>query len=209
MSTPRLYSGGIESAAGLHPAYQQHLAGNSSQLTRPTNEFVRKNNSSVDPSPIFDPAQLITQDQRRFFRQNYETTRNPTRFDVQNTALPLGGQPLPVHRDALGESRVRPAIATPTTIPATPLGPASSVYANPGPFDFDAAVTSAHPPPLTIPQSAIERMLRNPDEVDPALVTNPIPDPTFMSRHPTFDKAPEYAAEQRRRMQRNGAMRFW
>ena len=84
-----------------------------------------------------------------------------------------------------------------------------TIHSNPRPFNFVQSVTSVNPTAYTYKENPVERMMRDPSEIDPGLVTGPIPDPTFMSRMPTFDHAPEQIANDRWRMQRNGAMRFW
>ena len=203
-----LLNGGMESVASLHPHYQAHAMGNSSKVNAPANSFVQE--PSVAPlTPVYNAAELVGRDQARFFRDNFDMTRNPTRFDIQGQQLPLGGrQQFPIHRPVLGEARAKTTDMS-FAIPPAAMPDISGVYRNPGPFDFQAAVRSGHPPAYTFQDESVQRMMRPPDEVDPGLVTNPIPDPTFMARQPQFDHAPEDAATQRWRLQTNGSMRFW
>lgn len=149
--------------------------------------------SSVDPSVVVPKttAQLIQEQQRQFQQINHELTRMPTRFDVQNQALKIGG----VSRQH-----------TSRFLPQSDLG---RIHPNPGPFDFGTAITSTNPQAYTYETNVLERMMRPVDEVDPGLVTNPIPDPTFMARPPQFDHSEEYEAEQRWRLQQGSRMRFW
>lgn len=203
-----LVNGGIESAASLHPYYQAQLQGNSSKLSPQQNGFFNEQ-PPMPLSPVLNVPSIVSQDQARFFAENYGTTRNPTRFDIQNDQLPIGGQPMQMHRNLLGDARERTTnmeFTVPLTQTTMDLG---QIYRNPGVFDYQQAVRGQYQAPYTMPEESIRRMMRPPDEVDPELVTNPLPDQTFMARQPTFDHAPEDAATQRWRLQTNASMRFW
>lgn len=207
-----LLNGGTENIAKLHPHYQAKLEGNSSKLNRIPSNFDGSNAGLDNPgqaeaAPVFHPGQLIAYKQEQYMATNKDLTRNPTRFDVQNQGLKIGGAPLQMHRDKLG-SRM-PAVDTTFTIPLTPGADLSQIYPNPGVFDFGTAVRSTRPEPVTYPSETLQRMMRPVDEVDPELLTNPLPDPTFLARQPMFNHAPEDAATQRLRQQTNGPMRFW
>lgn len=205
-----LLNGGVKSAVELHPHYRQKLAGNSSLVNRPASNFPASNAGEGEAGAVFNPATLVSADQTQYFSNNFDLTRNPTRFNVQNAGLKIGGAPMQIHQQALGESHPPAATPHPNTAPPTPMPDISQIYRNPAPFDFGDAVRSTHPQrPVTFPDESIQRMMRSPDEVDPGLVTNPIPSKTFMDRMPRFDKAPEDAATQRWRTQTNGSMRFW
>ena len=84
-----------------------------------------------------------------------------------------------------------------------------AIEPNSGPFQFNTAVRSSQPMSTTHHVNYIERMKRPIDEVDPGLVTNPLPDPTFMARQPIFDHSAENAANERARLQNLGRMRFF
>jgi hypothetical protein len=147
---------------------------------------------SVEQPVAYNPATIITQRQQQYTMMNHQLSRAPTRFDVQNQGLPIGGMAPPMSTSY----QVQPDLGR--------------MHPNAGPFNFGDAVNSVNPQAYTYESNYIERMMRPVDEVDPGLVTNPLPDPTFMSRMPTFDKSHEYEAEQRMRMQRSsGAYRFW
>ncbi len=149
--------------------------------------------TGVDPSVVqYNSATLISEAQQQYMRHNYDMSRRETHFDTQNRALQLGGMATTAFSSSFA--------------PSSQLG---SIHPNPGPFDYGTAVNSVNPAAYTHEADWLGRMMRSPDEVDVELVTNPLPDPTFMARMPTFDKTYEYEAEQRWRMQRNGAFRFW
>jgi len=188
--------------------YGARLAHGEATRRAPSNFPPSNAPGAVVPEPVFDVAALISEEQRAFFRSNFETTRDPTRFDVQNTMLKIGGSPLPMHRTAL--SRLAGTTDTSFTVPFTPNPSPSAMYGNPLVFDYGSAVRSSHPPVLSHESESLERMMRDVSEVDPALVTNPIPDPTFMARQPMFDAAPEAVEMARRRLERStGPNRFW
>ena len=145
---------------------------------------------SGDPS-VETATSLISQDQQQYKSINHHLTRYPTLFDVQNQRLPIGGR--------------APALTTSYQVQPDQ----GRIHPNPGPFDYGQAVHSLNPKAYTYQRNQVEKMMRPVDEVDPNLVTQPIPDPTFMARMPTFDKTNEYMAEQRWRMQQGSGMRFW
>lgn len=155
------------------------------------------------------PWNAITEAQRQFYTENYHTSRLPTRFDEQNNALKIGGAPLPIHRKVLPARRLPPP-DTYVSIPYQPRADVADIYGNPLVFDYGSAVRSELPPPVTVPSEFLDRMMRDVSEVDPRLVTNPLPDPTFMARMPQFDTSVEDAGTLRLRLERaTGPMRFF
>lgn len=146
---------------------------------------------SVEQHPL-TATELIAADQAAYRQQNAYSHSQPTRFDIQNHLMGIGGL------------RVR--------MPGTeysPMRDQGNIHPNPGPFDYGTSVQSSIPMAYTFDDDPIERMYRPVDEVDPGLVTNPLPDPTFMARLPQFDTSYEDEAVQRWREQFHSGMRFW
>lgn len=77
-----------------------------------------------------------------------------------------------------------PADYRPSTYPHNP-------HDNPGPFDYDRAVRSSAPKPTVRQENMLARLYSTPDQIPFDLVTNPVPDPTFMARHPFWDESSE------------------
>lgn len=186
-----LPNGGIDSPIVLHPYYQSQL---------PSNAFPNSNQPPVQPQGVFSVADLTRREFDKYAQQHTRRMRHPTRFDVQNQSLPIGGRPHYLHENVLGS---QPRMAPISHVPE------SNMYVNPSPFDFGTAVRSTAPTPVTIPSETISRMMRPVDEVDSGLVTNPLPDPTFMARQPMFSKAVEDMETARRRTENTGRMRLW
>jgi hypothetical protein len=206
---PLLPNGGTNSVEELHPYYKAKTEANSQR--KPSNFPVANSGQAPDDdnSRVFSAAQLINADQQRFYKDNQDMTRHPTRFDIQNQSLKIGGAPLAIHREVLGATRAM-TTSTKYEIPLEPMADVAQLYRNPGVFDYGSAVRShQRTEPVTFPSESIERMMRPVDEVDPGLVTNPLPDPTFMARQPMFNKQAEDAATQRWRLQTAPGMRFW
>jgi type IV secretory pathway VirB3-like protein len=150
--------------------------------------------ASFDPS-VERPRSLmdlIAADQREYTQRDIQRRRGPTRFDLQNRLLGVGG--LPIREPGTEYS---------------PMRDLGNTHPNPGPYDFGTAVRSTNPDAYTFETDVIDRMYRPADEVDPGLVTNPIPDPTFMARLPQFDTSYEDEAVERWRMQFHSGMRFF
>lgn len=150
--------------------------------------------ASFDPS-VERPRSLmdlIAADQHEYNVRDIQRRRGPTRFDLQNRLLGVGGLP----------------IRAPGT-EYSPMRDLGNSHPNPGPYDFGTAVRSTNPEAYTFETDVIDRMYRPADEVDPGLVTNPIPDPTFMARLPQFDTSYEDEAVERWRMQFHSGMRFF
>lgn len=186
-----LPNGGIDSPVTLHPYYQKQL---------PASELHNNHDPNFQPAATFSVVDLTRAEQEAYARQKAHRMRYPTRFDVQNQSLPIGGQPRHLHQNVLGS---QPRMSPLQMIPETKL------YRNPGPFDFGTAVRSKKPEPTTIPSETLSRMMRSVDDVDASLVTNPLPDPTFMARQPMFSHAAEEIEMERRRTENTGRMRLW
>lgn len=166
------------------------------------------------PPPVYDAMELISREQRRYADEHATRRQYPTRFDVQNQALAIGGSALPMHAPILGRDPRTPYdpqsyFAAIPRQPQRPLGDSSS-FENPGPYDFAEAVRSQPPTELyAYPVDALARMVRSPDEVDPGLVTQPLPDTTFMARLPQFNHVAEELETDRLRSENVGRMRLW
>jgi hypothetical protein len=196
----------------IHPEYQRRLNGNARGVNLPvTADMLDKEPPPMKVERVLNPSDTMSLEQKRFYNETAERSRYPTRFDVQNTKMKIGGAPMwNRERDAAHKLPSHlPAEDTSFTVPHTPQNSLGEIYGNPRPFDYSSAIRSNHPNAYTLQSADLQRMMRSPDEVDPELVTNPIPDPTFQARQPTFNHAPEDAETFRLRTQRNGPFRFW
>ena len=161
-------------------------------VSAPSSASMFSHDPSLEAPHIESPMTMIAKDQRAFRSVSDFGRGLPTRFDAQNHAMKLhqySGPSIQAH--------------------FTPHRDLGRLHPNPGPFDFGRAVTSTQPPSVTYETSYLERMMRDVDEVDPGLVTNPLPDPTFMARQPTFDHSAEQSAVDRSRFMGGSRMRFY
>jgi len=158
-------------------------------LTQPLDSGISLRDPSVRMPTM---TELITADQQAYARRNYMRKREPTRFDTQNYDNGLYSKPLRMPGSDY-----------------TPDRDLGNIHPNPGAFDFGTAVRSLNPPAYTFETDTIARMYRSVDDVDPGLVTNPIPDPTFMARQPQFDVSYENEAIERLRLESGSGFRFW
>lgn len=95
--------------------------------------------------------------------------------------------------DSLYSSRPLPG-GIPLTLPNISSVKASNYgnpMNNPGPFDFDMAVRSTAPVPAVEADNWLARLYNSPDNLPEGLFFYPVPDPTFMARHPFWSSSSE------------------
>lgn len=72
-----------------------------------------------------------------------------------------------------------------------PSGGQQYAHMNPTVFDFDKAVRSSIPKAEVIPENMLARMYNTVDQLPEEFFITPLPDPTFMARHPTWNESSE------------------